>query len=58
MSFDATMFKDLDKSFRSKVKTVNGDLVDVKGKGTVEIKTFAGIKLIANVLYVPELVKN
>jgi hypothetical protein len=58
MTFDSAIFKDLDKSYRTTVKIGNGDFLDVKGKGTAKVKTSTGIKLIADVLYVPKLSQN
>ncbi|WKA10494.1 hypothetical protein VitviT2T_028060 [Vitis vinifera] len=40
------------------VKVGNGGYVDVKGRGTVAIKTNSGIKLISDVLFVPDISQN
>lgn len=58
MSFNATLFKELDESYSSKVKVGNGNIMEVKGRGTIAIPTRSGIKLIQNVLYVPDLSQN
>ncbi|RVX16400.1 Copia protein [Vitis vinifera] len=39
MTPELSYFKELDKSYKSKVKIGNGDLVDVKGKGVVAVET-------------------
>ncbi|KAL6318455.1 hypothetical protein AAG906_041222 [Vitis piasezkii] len=58
MCHNATIFKDLDKTYNSTVKVGNGGYVDVKGRGTVAVKTNSGIKLISNVLFVPDISQN
>ena len=55
MTHDTGYFKELDKSYISKVKIGNGECVNVKGKGVVAIKTPSGIKFISNVLLIPEI---
>ena len=55
MTPELSYFKELDKSYKSKVKIGNGDLVDVKGKGVVAVETLTGIKYISDVLFVPEI---
>ncbi|GAU33542.1 hypothetical protein TSUD_143350 [Trifolium subterraneum] len=55
MTHNVGIFKELDKSFYSKVTIGNGEHVDVKGKGVVAIETPSGIKYIADVLFVPEI---
>ncbi|KAL6323788.1 hypothetical protein AAG906_002256 [Vitis piasezkii] len=39
MTLELSCFKELDQSYKSKVKIGNGDLVDVKGKGVVAVET-------------------
>ncbi|RVW71674.1 Retrovirus-related Pol polyprotein from transposon TNT 1-94 [Vitis vinifera] len=39
MTPELSCFKELDQSYKSKVKIGNGDLVDVKGKGVVAVET-------------------
>ncbi|KAL6328890.1 hypothetical protein AAG906_003907 [Vitis piasezkii] len=46
---NATIFKDLEKTYNSMVKVGNGGYVDVKGRGTVAVKTNSDIKLISDV---------
>ena len=50
-----SLFKDLDKSYLSKVKIGNGDYIKVEGKGAIEVETMSGIKILKNVLYVPKI---
>ena len=58
MCHNATTFKDLDKTYNSMVKVGNGGYVDVKGRGRISVKTNSGIKLISNVLFVPDISQN
>ena len=58
MTHNEKMFKYLDRTFVSKVKIGNGDFVAVHGKGEVAVDTPSGIKLISDVLYVPEISEN
>nr|KYP42656.1 hypothetical protein KK1_035942 [Cajanus cajan] len=55
MTYDRDLFRELDKIVLSKVKIGNGAYIEVKGKGTVEIKGHTGLKLIYDILYVPEI---
>ena len=55
MTPELSYFKELDQSYKSKVKIGNGDLVDVKGKGVVAVETPTDIKYISYVLFVPEI---
>ena len=55
MTPQLSYFRELDQSYKSKVKIRNGDLVDVKGKGFVAIETPTGIKYISDVLFVPKI---
>jgi len=58
MSPNLEIFRNLNKVVSTKVKVGNGELLDVKGKGMAAIKTIPGIKLLENVLYVPEIEQN
>ena len=58
MTYDQELFKELDKTAISKVRIGNGAYLEVKGKGTVAIKGHTDLKLISNVLYVPEINQN
>jgi len=55
MTHGRELFKELNKSNISKVRIGNGEQLVVKGTKTISIKTYSGIKLIFNVLYVPEI---
>ena len=58
MTCDQGLFKELDKTVTSKVRIGNGVYLAVKGKGIVAIEGHTGLKLISNVLYVPEINQN
>ncbi|RVW73460.1 Retrovirus-related Pol polyprotein from transposon TNT 1-94 [Vitis vinifera] len=58
MCHNATIFKDLDKTYNSTMKVGNGGYVDVKGRGMVAVKTNSGIKLISDVLFVLDISQN
>nr|KYP40110.1 hypothetical protein KK1_038565 [Cajanus cajan] len=58
MTYDRELFKELNKTNISKVRTGNGAHLIVKGKGKVVIKSHSGLKLISNVLYVPDINQN
>ncbi|XP_031127533.1 uncharacterized protein LOC116029625 [Ipomoea triloba] len=58
MTFDESLFKEIDKTVISKVKIGNGQYIEVKGKGTVAIEGPSGIKLISDVMLVPEISQN
>ncbi|KAG8479288.1 hypothetical protein CXB51_029082 [Gossypium anomalum] len=58
MSPDASIFKTLDKSCKTRVKIGNGQFINAKGKGEVLICTATGDKIIKNVLLVPEIDRN
>jgi hypothetical protein len=58
MTADVSLFRDLDKSYLSKVRIGNGDFVKVEGKGAIEVETLSGTKTLKNVLYVPKINQN
>ncbi|KAJ8639362.1 hypothetical protein MRB53_016056 [Persea americana] len=58
MTYNQELSKELDKTAISKVKIGNGAYLAVKGKGTVAIEVHTGLKLISNVLYVPDINQN
>lgn len=58
MTLKKEIFIDIDTSFNSKVKMGNGDVVDVKGKGSVGVEIKRGLKQIHDVLFVSELDQN
>jgi transposase InsO family protein len=58
MTYDRELFRELDETIFSKVKIGNGAYIEVKGRGTVAIEGHTGLKLIHDVLYVPEINQN
>jgi len=58
MTNDENLFKQLDKSSVSNVRIGNGEYIPIKRKGTVAIDGNSGIKLISDVLFVPEIDQN
>jgi hypothetical protein len=46
MTADMSLFKDLDKSYLSRVRIGNGDYVKVEGKGPIEVRTLSGTKFL------------
>jgi hypothetical protein len=44
MTADLNLFRDLDKSYLSKVRIGNGDFVKVEGKRAIEVETLSGTK--------------
>ncbi|XP_020266930.1 uncharacterized protein LOC109842467 [Asparagus officinalis] len=55
MTSDKKLFRNLDKSIKLRVRIGNGEYLAVEGRGTVAMKSCAGIKLISDVMYVPEI---
>ena len=55
MTPELSYFRELDWSYKSKMKIRNGNLVNVKGKGVVVVETPTCIKYISDVLFVPEI---
>jgi len=53
-----SIFSFIDRSVQPKVKLGNGDIVQVKRTGTIDVSTSKGTKTITNVLYIPELDQN
>ena len=53
-----SIFSSIDQSIKPKIKLGNGDIVQAKGKGSVTVNTTKGMKVISNVLYIPELDQN
>ncbi|KAG8492389.1 hypothetical protein CXB51_009729 [Gossypium anomalum] len=58
MSPDATIFKTLDRSCKTRVKIGDGHCIQAEGIGDVIICTPSSNKLIPNVLFVPEIDRN
>jgi hypothetical protein len=58
MSFDKSLFRNLQTTKVAKVRIGNGDCITAKGKGTIAITTNSGTKTISDVLYVPDIDQN
>ncbi|CAA0830320.1 Unknown protein, partial [Striga hermonthica] len=58
MTGDEKKFKNIDGSVKSQVRLGNGDLVEVEGKGSIEVETQKGTRLVEDVLLVPKLDTN
>ena len=58
MTTNLELFTMLEEVEGMKVKIGNGDYIEVKGRGTITLETSSGIKMISNVLFVPEANKN
>lgn len=55
---DGKLFEDFNKSFKSKVKIVHDECLEVEGKGMVSIESCVGTMLITEVLLVPKINQN
>ncbi|KAG8496293.1 hypothetical protein CXB51_009141 [Gossypium anomalum] len=58
MAADVNLFKELDRSFSSRIRIGNGSLIKAKGRGDVLISSSTGNKLITDMLYVPDIDQN
>ena len=58
MTHDASLFKNLDKSYNSIVKLDNREYIEVKGKRVILIKTYSCTKYIIDILNVPKINQN
>ena len=58
MTYDQELFKELDKTTISKVRIGNGEYISVRGKRIVVIESLSSLKLIPNVLFVPDIDQN
>ncbi|KAG8480141.1 hypothetical protein CXB51_024917 [Gossypium anomalum] len=58
MVADERLFKELNRSFASKIRIGNGNLIKAKGRGNVVINTKSGNKVISDVLFVPDIDQN
>ncbi|KAG8490918.1 hypothetical protein CXB51_014710 [Gossypium anomalum] len=58
MASDESLFKNLDRSYGSKIRIGNGELIEAKGKGSVFVNTCSGNKVISDVLFVPDIDQN
>ena len=50
MTFDKSLFRNLQPTDVAKVRIGNGECIEAKGKGTIAITTNSGTKTIADVL--------
>ena len=55
MTSDEKLFRNLDKSIKSRVRIGNGEHLAVEGQGIVAVKSYAGINLVYDVMYVLEI---
>ena len=58
MTFNKSLFRNLQTTEVAKVRIGNGDCIAAKGKGTIAITTNSGTKTISDVLYVPDIDQN
>ncbi|RVW71671.1 hypothetical protein CK203_052100 [Vitis vinifera] len=58
MTNNQDLFRELDRTAISKVRIGNGEYIPVKGKGIVVIESQTGLKLIYDVLFVPDIDQN
>ncbi|KAL6318567.1 hypothetical protein AAG906_000645 [Vitis piasezkii] len=58
MTNDQDLFRELDRTTISKVRIGNGEYIPMKGKETIAIESQIGLKLIYDVLFVPDIDKN
>ncbi|XP_016715378.1 uncharacterized protein [Gossypium hirsutum] len=58
MNCNEKIFKDLDRSLKSRVRIGNGEYLEVKGKDTVAIESYDGTKMFSDVLFVPKIDQN
>ncbi|XP_039169760.1 uncharacterized protein LOC120293987 [Eucalyptus grandis] len=58
MTSNLELFKSKNKTVKSKVRIGNGQHIEVQGKGVVAVKGNQGVKLIRDVLFVPNIDQN
>ena len=58
MTGNKEFFESLDRSIKSEVKLGNNEIVEVSGKGTINVITKHGKKSISDVYFVPGLKHN
>ena len=58
MTYDKKFFEELRDTEVKRVRIGNGEHLEVKGKGTVAITSYKGIKFIPYVLFVPKINQN
>lgn len=55
MTRHLSVFSQLDEFDQPKVKLGNGEVVQARGRGRIQVKTQKGTKFVSDVLYIPEL---
>ncbi|KAL6340618.1 hypothetical protein AAG906_010526 [Vitis piasezkii] len=58
MTNNQDLFREFDRTTISKVRIGKGEYIPMKGKGTVAIESQTGLKLIYDVLFVPDIDQN
>ena len=58
MTYYQGLFRELDKTTVSKVRIGNGEYISTRGKWTIAIESLSGLKLILDVLFVPNIDQN
>ena len=58
MTNNQDLFRELDRTTISKVRIGNGEYIPMKGKWTIAIESQIGLKLIYDVLFVPDVDQN
>ena len=58
MTSNEKLFRNLDKLIESRVRIGNGEHLVVEGRGIVDIKSYVGIKLVSDIMYVPKIDQN
>lgn len=58
MVSDESLFKRINKSFNSRIKVGNGQIIEAKGKGDVQVSTPIGTKVITDALFVLDIDQN
>ena len=58
MTYDQGLFRELDKTTVSKVRIGNGEYISERSKGNVAIESLSCLKLIPDVLFVPNIDQN
>ena len=58
MTSNSKFFRNLDRSYESRVRIGNGEQLKVAGKGDITVQTPSGTKIITDVLFVPKIDQN
>nr|CAN65221.1 hypothetical protein VITISV_042416 [Vitis vinifera] len=58
MTYNQDLFREIDRTSISKVRIGNGEYIPIKCKGTVAIESLTSLKLISDVLFVPDIDQN